>query len=424
MPGRQERAERRLGTTDVVVLGLAAVLGAGSFAVWGPAAAAAGRWLPLAVLIAAFAAYCSTASTAELVLAHDRSTGLSELSALDVARARLPDALGRLGSVAFLVARATAAAAVASIFASYVLPSAPLPAAIGVLVAATIANVAGVRWTVRGTYALVGGTLAVLLFVVVVSLLLAGDAPVAPAAGWSPDPAELGWGGLGITGAAAFVSFAFAGLARVGMAGGEAREPAATLCRGLLVTLAIGLAVLLLLAIALIVGMGAERLSAEVAPLAAVVDAGGAPALGMLVRVAAAVVAMSALLWVLVALTGTVVTMARAGELPRALAVTGERGTSCRAGLVSGAVAIAVVCVGGQAATIAVSACAVLIAYAVLNLAALRLPAERRRWPRWAPPVGLVLSLVMAASLPPVQVLIAVVAIAVGWAAATVRVTA
>jgi APA family basic amino acid/polyamine antiporter len=44
--------QRRLGTTDAVVLGLAAMLGTGVFAVWAPAAAAAGPWLLLAVVLA------------------------------------------------------------------------------------------------------------------------------------------------------------------------------------------------------------------------------------------------------------------------------------------------------------------------------------------------------------------------------------
>jgi APA family basic amino acid/polyamine antiporter len=143
----------------------------------------------------------------------------------------------------------------------------------------------------------------------------------------------------------------------------------------------------------------------------------------VLVRVGAAVVALSALLGIMVGLSRTVVTMARVGELPGCLSVAGARGTSCRAGLVGGAASIVVVLVAGQAAAIAVSACAVLLAYAVLNVAALRLPTAGRRWPRWAPVLGLVLSLVLAASLPPVQVLVSVVLVAVGWAAATVRVT-
>lgn len=421
-----DRGERPLGATDVVVLGLATVLGAGAFAVWGPAAAAAGNWLPLAVLLAALAAFCTTASAADLVVSEHRTPagGFGDLGALDVARAGLPDALGRLGGIAFLVARTTAAAAVAGVFGSYVLPTAAVPASIAVLVAVTIASMVGLRWTVRGTYALVGGTVAVLLFVAMTGLLVTDAAPVASAAGMSLDPAALGWGALGITGAAGFVFFAFAGLTRVAVVGGVAADPATALRRGVLVTLAIGLTVLMLLAAALLIGMGPERLAGEMAPLAAVVDAGRAPALGVLVRVGAAMVAAAALLEVVVGLTGTVVGLARMGELPRPLAVAGARGRWCRASLTGGAAAIVVVLVAGQAATIAVSACAVLLAFAVLNLAALRLPVAERRWPRWTSALGIVLALVLAASLPPIQVLVTVALVAVGWAAVTVRVTA
>ena len=63
----------------------------------------------------------------------------------------------------------------------------------------------------------------------------------------------------------------------------------------------------LLVAVALLVGLGPERLAGESAPLAALVDAGRARALGVLVRVGAAVAAGSALLAVLVGLAGTVV---------------------------------------------------------------------------------------------------------------------
>ena len=59
-------AERGPGTADAVVLGLAAMLGTGVFAVWTPAAAAAGPWLPVAVVLAGVVAACNAASTADL----------------------------------------------------------------------------------------------------------------------------------------------------------------------------------------------------------------------------------------------------------------------------------------------------------------------------------------------------------------------
>jgi APA family basic amino acid/polyamine antiporter len=73
----------------------------------------------------------------------------------------------------------------------------------------------------------------------------------------------------------------------------------------------------------------------------------------------------------------------------------------------------------GPAAAIALSACSVLVYYAIVNLAALRLPADRRRWPRWTAYLGLVLCLGLALLLPPTQVLISAGALAVGWTAVT-----
>ena len=67
--------QRRLGTPDAVALGLAAMLGTGVFAVWSPAAAAAGDWLPLAVLLAGVIALCNAVSTADLAAAYPESGG-------------------------------------------------------------------------------------------------------------------------------------------------------------------------------------------------------------------------------------------------------------------------------------------------------------------------------------------------------------
>lgn len=415
-----------LGTADVVVLGLAAAFGAGAFAVWGPAAAAAGTWLPAAVVLAGIVVACTITGTADLVacrMPQQHGREVAELGALDISRADLPPGLGRVGGVAFLVARSVAAAAAAAVFGSYVLPAQPLPTAIAAIVVATAANVAGVRWTARGSYALVGGTVAVLLFAVVIGLLADGDGRIASAAAARPDAVPTGGGPLGIACAAGFVCFAFAGAARVAVLGEASRRPEVTLRRAVPLAVGIAVAVYLLVTVALLVGMGADRLAVETAPLAAVVDAGRAPALGVLVRVGAAVAAGSALLSILIGLSRTMVTMARSGELPVALSVTGTRGRPVRADLVGGAVAVAVVCVAGQAATIAVAACSVLIAYAVVNVAALRMPAGARRWPRWSSALGAVLAVVLAAALPLPTVVVAVALTAVGWAACTVRVT-
>ena len=407
--------QRRLGTPDAVVLGLAAMLGTGVFAVWAPAAAAAGTWLPLAVLLAGVVALCNAVSTADLAAAYPESG-----AGYVYGRHRLGPAAGRLAGVAFLTGKSASAAAAAGVFGSYVLPAQPLPTAIAAVVAATALNIAGVRWTARAAYALVGGTLAVLLVVVAVGLFGSGGTEVASAATAESAPVAVRGGLLGVGTAAGLVFFAFAGYARIATLGEEVRNPERTLPRAILIALGAALVTYLLVAVALLVGLGPERLAVESAPLVALVDTGRASAVGVLVRVGAAVAAGSALLTVLIGLSRMELAMARRGELPPALAVVGTRGTPWRADLAGGLVVIVIAVLAGPAAAIAVSACSVLVYYAVINLSALRLPLGQRNWPGWTAGLGVVGSLVLALLLPFTQVAITAGVLAIIWTACTV----
>jgi APA family basic amino acid/polyamine antiporter len=406
--------QRRLGTADATVLGLAAMLGTGVFAVWAPAAAAAGPWLLLAVVLAAIVATCNAASTADLAVAHPESGG-----GYVYGRERLAPGAGRLAGVAFLVGKTSSAAAAAGVFGSYVLPSNPLPAAVLVIIAATVLNTSGVRWTARGAYALVGGTLAVLMVVVVIGLL--GPDPTAVSALANPDAEAVRGpgGGVGVLTAAALVFFAFAGYARIATLGEEVRDPRRTIRRAVALALGITLLTYLLVAVALLVGLGPDRLATEATPLVTVVDAGETGALGVLVRAGAAVAAGSALLSVLVGVSRTALAMARRRELPGGLAAISSRGTPWRADLAGGLAAIGVAALAGPVAAIALSACSVLIYYGVINLAALRLSPDERSWPRWTSVLGLLLCLGLAVLLPTRQVVITAVALAVAWTLCT-----
>ncbi|MHA6621914.1 APC family permease [Pseudonocardia sp. DLS-67] len=406
--------QRRLGTADATVLGLAAMLGTGVFAVWAPAAAAAGPFLLFAVLLAGVVAACNAASTADLAVAHPESGG-----GYVYGRERLAPAAGRLAGVAFLVGKTSSAAAAAGIFGAYVLPSSPLPAAVLVIVAATVLNVAGVRWTTRGAYALVGGTLAVLLVVVVIGLVGPGPTDAATLATPDAEPVPAPGGGLGVLTAAALVFFAFAGYARVATLGEEVRDPRRTIRRAVGLALGITLLTYLLVAAALMVGVGTDRLATEATPLVTVVDAGETSALGVLVRAGAAVAAGSALLSVLVGVSRTALAMARRRELPGGLATISARGTPQRADVAGGLVTIGIAALAGPIAAIALSACSVLVYYAVINLAALRLSRAERSWPHVTSVLGLLMCLGLAALLPTRQVLITVVVLAVGWTLCT-----
>ncbi|MDQ4116530.1 MAG: amino acid permease, partial [Actinomycetota bacterium] len=169
---------------------------------------------------------------------------------------------------------------------------------------------------------------------------------------------------------------------------------------------------------ALLNGLGAERLAESSTPLASLIDNGGSPALGVLVRIGAAVATASALLGVLSRASRTGSTMAQAGDLPRWIGRTGPRGTPWVADLVGGAATVVVTVLVGPVTALAVSACALLAYYALLHGAVLRLPRRSRRTTAVAV-VGIVACLAPAVMLPPWAVSATAVLLVGGWLLST-----
>ncbi|WP_339124669.1 APC family permease [Pseudonocardia sp. D17] len=407
---------RRLGTADAVALGLAAMLGAGVFAVFSPAAAAAGRWLLLAVALAAVTALCNAASAADLAVAHPESGGGHVYT-----REQLSPGVGRLAGVASLVGKVSSAAAAAGVFGTYVLPAQPLICAVVVIAVVGALTVSGVRWSPGTAWLLVGGTLAVLAVVVVVGLLGPGGSTGVSASpvGDTPVPVQVITGPVGVVTAAGLVFFAFAGYSRVATIGEELRDPERSLRRSMVIVFTILTLTYVAVAGALLVGLGADRVAAEHAPLVALVDTGQAPALGVLVRIGAAVASGAALLSVLVVTGRTMREMASQGELPRVFTKVGSRSTPWVADLAGAVLALVVALFAGPVAAITLSACATLVHYALIDVAALRLPRARRHWPAWLSALGLVLCVGLAVLLPLPTVLVTAAALAGGWVLCT-----
>lgn len=411
-----------MSTATAVVVALAALLGTGLYAAFAPAAAAAGPWLPLAVVLAGGVALCNASSIADLAAARP---GGGRLVPTD-----LPPAAGRLAGVAGLVARGTAAAAAAGVFGAYVLPSQPLPVAIVAVLVVVGLNAAGVRISVGACRALVAGTVVVLLLVTIVGLFPSASSAAtaslesAAAAG---TPSELPLATLqaavpgnpfGVLTAAAFVYFAFTGTSRVAELGGSLRDPRRAVRRASMIAVLVAGLIFLAVSGALLNGLGAERLATSPTPLASLIDTGGSPALGVLVRLGAAVATGSALLAVLSRGAESAARMARTGDLPRVLSRTGSRGAPWVADLGGGAVAVLVTVLVGPVTALAVSACAMLLYHALVHGAALRLAGR----PRWTPALastGALLCLVLAASLPAWAQLATAIAVVGGWVLST-----
>src|SRR5690625_6035108 len=92
-------------------------LGAGVFAVFGPAAAEAGAWLWVALIIAAVLAYCNATSSARLAARHPESGGTYVYG-----RERLGELWGYVAGWAFTVGKVASCAVMALTFGAYVAP--------------------------------------------------------------------------------------------------------------------------------------------------------------------------------------------------------------------------------------------------------------------------------------------------------------
>ncbi|WP_030255369.1 APC family permease [Streptomyces violens] len=408
--GAPPALQRRLGTTDAVLIGLGAMLGAGIFATLAPAAAAAGSGLLLGLALAAVVAYCNATSSARLAARYPASGGTYVYG-----RERLGDFWGYLAGWGFVVGKTASCAAMALTAGAYLWPEHAHAVAVAAVVALTAVNYAGVQKSARLTRAVVAVVLAVLA-AVVSAVFASGEADAArPALG-----ADLTAGG--VLQAAGLLFFAFAGYARIATLGEEVREPERTIPRAVPVALGITLVVYALVAVAVLMVLGPERLAGAAAPLSDAARAAGADWLAPVVRVGAAVAALGSLLALILGVSRTTLAMARDRHLPHALAAVHPRfKVPHRAELAVGAVVAVLAATADLRGAIGFSSFAVLAYYAVANAAAWTLTAAEGRPPRVVPAVGLAGCLALAFALPVTSVLAGTAVLAAGAAVYGIR---
>jgi len=404
-PPDPTRLARRLGMFDAVVIGLGSMLGAGVFAAFAPAAAAAGNGLLLGLLLAAGVAYCNATSSAQLAALYPESGG-----AYAYGRRRLGPFWGFLAGWGFVIGKLASCAAMAMTLGSYAAPSGSRTLAVSAVVAMTLVNVLGVRKTALLTKVLVAGVLASLALVVVAVSLGGAADPVRlwPIAGALP---------FGIVRSAGFLFFAFAGYARLATLGEEVRDPKRVIPRAIPVALGAALIVYAAVGVFALAGAGATALATSRAPLATAVEAGSWAWCAPLVRAGAAVACLGALLSLLAGVSRTVFAMAAQGELPPILAAVHPRArVPHRAVLAAGGIIVCLCLLLDVRPAIGFSSFAVLTYYAIANASAWTLAPEDRHWPRWLALLGLLGCVALALTLPLASVFGGITVLAAGAA--------
>ena len=382
--------QRRLGAIDATAIGLGSMLGAGVFAVFGPAAALAGPWLLAALVLAGAVAYANAVASAALAAKYPSSGGTYVYG-----RERLGEWAGFVAGWGFVTGKSASCAAMALTFAHYVAPDYAVPVAVAAVFALTGVNLAGITRTAFVTKVLLAVVLAVLGFAAAVGLALPAR-PVPPATLNSPEFTPLA-----VLSASGILFFAFAGYARIATLGEEVRDPARTIPRAIIGALAGAFVVYAGLAAVLSTGLGSE-LARSTAPVADLVSPAGAWA-EAIVRAGATAACLGALLALIAGVGRTSLAMAREGDLPRGLArIGGSHSVPWAAELAVCAVVVLLVLTGNVLTVVGFSSFGVLAYYAVANASAFTLaPAERPRYaPRWLNAAGAAGCLVLAFTLP------------------------
>lgn len=402
---------RRLGLGDAVAIGLGAMIGAGVFAAFGPAARAAGPWMLAGLAVAAVVAYCNATASAQLAAVHTVAGGTYAYG-----RAELGAWWGFAAGWCFVIGKLASCAAMAMTFAAYAAPAGwERPVAILAVGALVGVNLLGVTRT----------ALAARIIVAVALIALA----VAVAAGFAAPPAaggafagELPSGVLGLLQSAGLLFFAFAGYARIATMGEEVKDPSRTIPRAITIAFVVALVVYAAVGSALLWALGAEGTAASAAPLSDAAVAAGWDGAAPVIRVGAAAASLGALLALIAGIGRTGLAMAREHDLPAFLAAVHPRfRVPHRMELAVGVVVIAVVAFADLRGAIGFSSFGVLLYYLIANLSALRQGRAVRRYPRAMQVLGAVGCVVLAFTLPWQSVAAGAGVLAVGVAGRALR---
>jgi APA family basic amino acid/polyamine antiporter len=379
--------KRELGLFGAVVTGLGSILGTGVFVSIALAADISGTWILLAAPLAGVVATFNGLSSAQLAAAHPVAGGTYEYG-----YRFLNPWVGFTAGWLFLIAKTASASTAALGFAGYALvllgasSDLQVAVAVGAAVAVTALVIAGIKRTATVNAVLVAITVGSLATFIVAGLT---DGPTLGAA--TVEPAGPWWRSL--LAGTAFMFVAYTGYGRIATLGEEVHDPTRTIPRAVITTLAVSAVLYTAVAftgwtIARNAWHGVGRFfddETKGAPLAGLIS--GIPA--QIVEIGAIVAMLGVLLNLVLGLSRVWLAMGRRHDMPSSLATVSRNGSPTAAVILTGAFVVVGALVGDVQLTWGFSAMTVLLYYAITNWAALRLPPEARRFPRWMSWAGL-----------------------------------
>lgn len=270
----ESKLDRSLGLADILMFGIGGIVGAGIYAIVGEAAGLGGNLLWASFVIAATVALLTGLTYSEFVSRFPDAGGSYEY----VKQGFGPKTALALSTL-MLFTGIVAAAAIAISFSDYLsrlLEVSQTLSTLGVIALMALVNVAGVQeaswFNTLATVVTLAGLAAVIAF----AIPEWGSVPLL-------EVGEDGWGGVVAGGALIF--FSFIGFEDLVKMAEETKEPEKNMPRGILISGVVVLFVYLAVAVSAVSVLGADELSQEQGPLAAVLrqSAGSGWATGIVV---------------------------------------------------------------------------------------------------------------------------------------------
>ncbi len=368
-PGRT--LQRRLGLRSASLAGIGVILGAGVYALVGPAAGQAGGATWLAFLVTALIAGLTGYSYARFVAIVPKNSPEFQYASLAFG----PTA-GFAAGWLMVWADLIAVAAVSIGFAGYLAHLLPVPVVIGALLLVAFLSLVAylgigesMGLVILFTLVEVGG----LLFIIAVGLPYWGNV----------DYLEMPRGLGGVWTAAALIFFAYLGFDEFGNLAEETRDPERTLPRAILISMVVSTLIYIAVSISAVSAIGWEALSTSSAPLAQVAGTVLGPRADLILSLIALAATANTVLLLMVAASRSLYGMASAGALPGRLARVGRRHTPWMAIGITSLMAMSITFVGNIERVAQMTNASVLLSFAVVNLALFWWTARRNE--TWTP---------------------------------------
>ncbi len=422
-PDSNATLKRDVGLGGAVLLGLGSILGTGAFVTIGLGAELAGGYVLWAIAAAAAVAFCNALSSAQLAAAHPVAGGTYEYG-----YRYIHPTVGFSAGWLFLTAKSASAATAALGLTAYALTAfggdvahtKPIAASICILM--TVIVLLGLRRSNWLNLVLVSVGIGTLALFVIIGLMSTQDDP------FTATP-QQSFKALSFLEAVGLMFVAYTGYGRIATLGEEVHDPKRSIPIAVVITLIASMVIYLAVAAVALMTVGANAFAQitneQGAPLEALARQWGYSWVANAMLIGAIAAMGGVLLNLLLGLSRVLLAMGRRRDMPAAVAKIDKTGTTPYVSVtIIGLVITGLVLWGDIKSTWSLSAFTVLIYYGLTNLAALRLEARDRLYPRVLAYLGIAACIGLSVFIDAQSQLIGLSILAVGlvWHVIAVRI--